>query len=163
VAGYRDGAIGASKAANQVDPVAADAAQGADRRPAAPARSRKERSLGLDGEAGRRIVEPAGEPGCQRVVGSHLDGERPLARRRGNELGIESKGDPVRTIEPGQAGLREDERIGLARVELPQARVDVSVERVELEVRAEGAEEGGPTRAVRAHATTDRQVVKGRR
>ena len=69
---------------------------------------------------------------------------------------------PIRPArpEPGQAGHREHEGVGLARVEPPQPRVDVAVERMELEVGPLRPEERGPARAVRSDAGALRQVLQ---
>ena len=152
------GAVRAGVAAEQVELVADDAGQRADRSPAASSGCAEERALGLDRQARVAIVDGCGHREHPLVVGPDLDGDRTLPRGRRHDLGLESLGDPVTEPHPVQSRAREHERVGLTRIEPAQSRVDVAVEWMNDEIRPPGEQEARPPRAVGPDATTRRQI-----
>ena len=152
------GAVRAGVAPEQVELVADDGGQRADRGPAASSGCAEERPLGLDRQASAPIVDGCGHREHPLVVGPDLDRDRTLPRGRRHDLGLESLGDPVSEPHPVQSRAREHERVGLTRIEPAQSRVDVAVEWMDDEIRPPGEQEARPPRAVGPDATTRRQV-----
>jgi hypothetical protein len=95
-----------------------------------------------------------------RIIGADLDRDRALARSRREELRVDALGDERAEAEPVEPGAGQDQRIGLARIEPAQARVDIAMQRVDLHVRTSSEQEAGPPWAVGADPGARRQGIQ---
>jgi hypothetical protein len=148
------GAVRVGIAPEQVELIANDGGQCADRSAAAPSRLPEECTLGFDRHAGGPIVDGRGHRSHPIVVRSDLDSDRTLAWCRRHDLGLESLRNSVAKPHSVESGAGEHQGVGLTGIEPPEPRVDIAVEWVDVEVRPSREQEARPPRAVSADATT---------
>ena len=93
------------------------------------------------------------------LAGPRLDGQRSLARRGRQKIGVEYR---VRRLELEslQASARQHDRVVLAIRELPQPRFDVAANGEVLEIRPHAAQEGHATGAAGANPRAARQILQ---
>ena len=96
------------------------------------------------------------------VVGAALQADRPLPHRRQHPRRVENLRDAVREAEPHQPGFREDDRVEVLLVELPQPRLDVAAQVDELQVGPAVEHLRPAAQAARADRRAFGQVVEPR-
>src|SRR5207244_11568205 len=96
----------------------------------------------LAGAGGRGLgkVVGGGYPDQGRAGPPRLDRERALRRRRHDESWIETLFDALPAIKAVEARAGDHKRVDLARVEAPQSRVDIAVQRQDAPVGTRGTD-----------------------
>jgi len=79
-----------------------------------------------------------------RLTRPHLQRQRALPRLRHERGWIEQEGDALSQPEADQTGRSQDDRVGLAVIELAQPGVDVAPQWHHLQIRAQLGEQPGP-------------------
>ena len=152
----------------EVELVADDRGQGADRRSAAASGCAEECALGLDRHSRRRSSMAAASASIRSSSRRTWIGDRPLSGGRRHDLGVEPLGDPVGEPQPVEPRAREHEGVRLARIEPAQPRVDVAVQRMDDEIRPPGEQEARrrglsvPTREPDGRSSSPRSIASVR-
>src|SRR5258708_1176836 len=111
----------------------------------------KERSLAGSRNAGRRIIQKGKLLPCSRVSLTYLNAKSPLARRRAHSLSRNDLPHKLSQAKPIHPSRSQNEGGRLSRLQLPQPRVDVAAQRVDVEIRPQGHQLRLPAKTAGTH------------
>ena len=133
----------------------------ADRHLASALERGEKRALGASCRASCR-ASPSGARSARDASSSrpNLNRDRALPRGREPCRRVEIRGDALRRVEAVQARRREDRRVHVAFVDLPDARRHVAAELDDLEIGARRVQLRAATETRRADARPRRQIVE---